>query len=375
MSFPQDDTASDTSSEVETHNNLFVEPEGYFPPTPPPTTQTYTLLPTTTLPYSPSSSSSPTSSPNRTITLHLVGYSPTEAHHLWNGARVIAEYFEADPALVRGRTVLELGAAAGLPSLVAAVLGARRVVMTDYPDVEIVQTMWRNIDECGLLPRRRRNRKEENKTAALPSTTTTTTTTSNGSAAAAAAAAPSGDAASSPVPAPGSKQLRQNGDDNGGEEEEEDQDIILAKGYVWGADPTPLLACLPDDSSPSSPSTQTQTQATLTPTTTTTTPNKKFDVLILADLLFRHSEHGHLLDTVRDTLAPAGGKAFVFFTSYRPWLRHKDLAFFDLARERGFVVEKLLEKKMDRPMFEDDPGDEEVRKTCTGWVVRWPSEE
>jgi EEF1A N-terminal glycine/lysine methyltransferase len=102
---------------------------------------------------------------------------------------------------------------------------------------------------------------------------------------------------------------------------------------------------------------------------------EKFDVLVLADLLFRHSEHDHLLDSIEMAMKVAEeSKAFVVFTSYRPWLQHKDLKFFDLARERGFVVEKVLEKKMDRPLFENDPGDEEVRKTVTGWFVTWPKE-
>lgn len=273
---------------------MFAEPEDYYPPTPPPTTQEYTTH------------------DGNTITLHLVGFSPTEAHHLWNGSRVISEYFETNPNVVRGKTVLELGAGAGLPSIVAAVLGAKKVVMTDYPDNEILEVMWKNIDGCELLPRRR---------------TTMTTTTSGDEGARDGAGSKSSSSSSS------------------------DDTNITAKGYVWGYSAAPLLEELPAG-------------------------HERFDLLILADLLFRHTEHGHLLDTIRDTLAKtAESKAFVFFTSYRPWLRHKDLAFFDLARERGFVVEQVLEKVMERPMFEDDPGDEEVRKTCTGWIVRWPQEE
>lgn len=82
-----------------------------------------------------------------------------------------------------------------------------------------------------------------------------------------------------------------------------------------------------------------------------------FDVLILADLLFNHSEHAKLIKTVQMTLKKAAGsKAYVFFTPYRPWLLEKDLAFFDLAREAGFVVEKTFEKVMEKVMFEEDPG-------------------
>lgn len=376
-----DDISSTASSPVETHNNLFLEPEGYFPPTPPPKTETYTF--TSYHPSFPSGSSSPSSSssssspsshspsssssslpsstafhrhdnapkeeknqqlpPPPTITLHLVGHSPTEAHHLWNGARVLAGFLERHPHLVRGKTVLELGAGAGLPSLVGAVLGARRVVMTDYPDVDIVRSMWRNIDECAhLLPPSKKKK-------------TTTASFARGE------DANGGDEDQKTRPTPPQGRGANNHDDY--DDQDEDQDIICAKGFVWGADPTPLLSALPS----SSPNNDT--------TTTPPSSPQKFDVLILADLLFRHTEHGHLLDTVRDTMAPRGGQAFVFFTSYRPWLRHKDLAFFDLARARGFVVDLVLETKMDRPMFEEDPGDEEVRKTCTGWVVRWPTSE
>jgi nicotinamide N-methyltransferase len=82
-----------------------------------------------------------------------------------------------------------------------------------------------------------------------------------------------------------------------------------------------------------------------------------FDVLILADLLFNHSEHGKLIKTVQLSLnkSPAS-RAYVFFTPYRPWLYEKDLAFFDLAKESGFVVTKTFEKVMDKVMFEEDPG-------------------
>jgi len=77
--------------------------------------------------------------------------------------------------------------------------------------------------------------------------------------------------------------------------------------------------------------------------------------LILADLLFNHSEHGKLVQTVTESLKK-DGTALVFFTPYRPWLLEKDLAFFDLAKENGLVVEKVLEKVMDKVMFEEDPG-------------------
>jgi hypothetical protein len=84
---------------------------------------------------------------------------------------------------------------------------------------------------------------------------------------------------------------------------------------------------------------------------------KGFHTLILADLLFNHSEHQKLLQTVQRTLKrDTNAYALVFFTPYRPWLLEKDLAFFDIAKNAGFHVEKIFEKLMDKVMFEEDPG-------------------
>jgi predicted nicotinamide N-methyase len=44
---------------------------------------------------------------------------------VWNAARVLSDLFEADPGHVRDKTVLELGAGAALPSIVAALNGAK----------------------------------------------------------------------------------------------------------------------------------------------------------------------------------------------------------------------------------------------------------
>lgn len=248
--------------------DLFADPENYYPPTPPPKTESYTLK---------------TGQP---LTLHLVGSSPLEAHHLWNGARIVSRLFEDEPWRVQGKTVLELGAASGLPSLVCGALGSSRVVVTDFPDLDLIQVMQKNVDGLEEAVEGSRGR-------------------------------------------------------------------VRVKGYVWGADAAPLLAELEEPPS-----------------------SGGFDVLILADLLFRHTEHGNMVKSIRAALSRRrGSTAYVVFTSYRPWLRHKDLAFFDVAREAGFVVEKVLEERLEKPLFENDPGDVEVQKTVTGWTVRWPEEE
>ena len=61
----------------------------------------------------------------------------------------------------------------------------------------------------------------------------------------------------------------------------------------------------------------------------------------------------------------------VFFTPYRPWLYEKDMAFFDLCREAGLKVEKVLEHVLPEAMFPEDEGDEVLRRTVFGFEVRW----
>jgi nicotinamide N-methyltransferase len=182
--------------------------------------------------------------------------------------------------LVKDKDVLELGAGAGLPSLVCAARGARQVVVTDYPDPDLIQNLQYNIDHCALIL---------------------------------------------------------------------SKSSIAAEGYLWGNDTGKLTSKLVE-------------------------PGTGFDLLILADILFNHSEHQKLITTVKATLkVGSNARALVFFSPYRPWLLEKDLAFFDLARSSGFVVEKISEKTMDKVMFEADPGDETLRRTVFGYQMFWAS--
>ena len=129
----------------------------------------------------------------------------------------------------------------------------------------------------------------------------------------------------------------------------EDSSRIVAEGFSWGSESGRLKTHLPPDTD-------------------------GFDVLILADILFNHSVHEKLVTTVRDCLKKsADSVALVFFTPYRPWLLDKDLNFFHLARSTGFMVRKVSEQVMDRVMFDNDPGDEMLRRTVFGYQVKWES--
>lgn len=210
---------------------------------------------------------------------------------------------------MENRTVLELGAGAGLPSLTAALHKARQVVVTDYPDAELIENLRHNIS------------------ANISPSSTSSSSPSNGS-------------------------YKRN---------------ITAQGYVWGGPIEPLTAHL------SNAKTSLDGAAAGDEKPGTEEKAQKFDLLILADLLFNHSEHSKLLNTVQRTLKrSADAQALVFFTPYRPWLLEKDLAFFELARESGdFVVEKILEHEMEKVMFEEDRGDEKLRRTVFGYSLRW----
>ncbi len=88
----------DPDVEPDQTGDLFADPEDFCPPSPPPTTQTDVTI------------------GGDTITLHLVGHSPLRRTIYGTAAALCAHYLETHPDEVRGRTVLELGAGAGVPA-------------------------------------------------------------------------------------------------------------------------------------------------------------------------------------------------------------------------------------------------------------------
>jgi len=222
------------------------------------------------------------------INIRLVGAHPLWGHYLWNAARSFATYLDANPQLYRDRSVLELGAGGGLPGIVAAKNGARKVVLTDYPDNILIQNLEFNVMKN------------------ISSTT---------------------------------------------------EDRVSVMGYIWGHSTQVLLDSLPMPLIP---------------------PSKQgFDLIILSDLVFNHSQHNALLKTCEDalTLPPSESAqsaevpaptVLVFYTHHRPHLAHRDLEFFTKAKERRWVCEEIVEDKFP-PMFPEDPGAEEVRSTVHGW--------
>lgn len=86
----------------------------------------------------------------RAVQLHLnestAGNQKLFAHYVWNSAIVLSDLLAGGRVqALDGRSVCEMGAGSGLPSLTAAALGARAVVATDYPDEEVLAALRRNV--------------------------------------------------------------------------------------------------------------------------------------------------------------------------------------------------------------------------------------
>ncbi|KAJ1663982.1 Protein N-terminal and lysine N-methyltransferase efm7 [Coemansia sp. RSA 1813] len=222
---------------------------------------------------------------SRTVKLNFLGSHPLWGHYLWNAAKTFANYLDSHKDIVRGKSVLELGAAGALPSLISAMNGATRVVITDYPDPDLVGNI--------------------KKTVAM--------------------------------------NMPQKLEDNS----------IVIDGFKWGYEIERIGKLSPDNCG-------------------------AFDVLILCDLVFNHSEHDGLLRSVSQLMkkpgkdgSPTGGEAYVFFTHHRPWLADKDMQFIQRAQnELGLEATRVVEEYTGA-MFEDDPGDERVRGTVHGFRLKY----
>lgn len=243
-------------SDTEIDTGFFDEPEDFRPPSPKSHFDEYERL-----------------NNKGTIKLKLVGSSPLWGHLLWNAGKYTANYLDTHAEeLVRGRKVLELGAAGALPSLVCGVNGASKVISTDYPDPDLISHIQYNIDHCDLISK---------------------------------------------------------------------DSVVKVQGYIWGNDVGPL--CYDDmDETPKE-----------------IKEEDKFDLIILSDLVFNHTEHKKLLTTCREALK-ASGVGLVVFSPHRPHLLSNDLEFFTTCEQFDFKAEQVACDNW-KPMFEEDEATAEVR--------------
>ncbi|CCF55926.1 hypothetical protein KAFR_0A04900 [Kazachstania africana CBS 2517] len=94
----------------------------------------------------------------------------------------------------------------------------------------------------------------------------------------------------------------------------------------------------------------------------------KFQLIILSDLVFNHTEHYKLLKTTKDLL-DKNGKALVVFSPHRPKLLDDDLHFFEKAeKEFNFNVQKI-EMTNWKPMFDEDEETVEIRSRIYAYYL------
>ena len=99
------------------------------------------------------------------------------------------------------------------------------------------------------------------------------------------------------------------------------------------------------------------------------TVNGKFDLILMADLIFNHSQHENILKTCQQVLNKSGMILKTFSHNVVNWA-DRDMKFFDLAAEYGFRHELIYDERWD-PMFPDDPGDVEVRSTVHCYILKF----
>ena len=77
------------------------------------------------------------------------------SHFLWNAGLQLAEFIDEDEERwsVKGESVLELGAGTGLAGIVAALKGAGRTVISDFPAAEVVGNIGVNVQRNVQLRR------------------------------------------------------------------------------------------------------------------------------------------------------------------------------------------------------------------------------
>lgn len=281
---------SSPADEEEISPSMFEEPEDFRPPPPPSHFVQYdrfVLDPKTGQPSTVTAKPQQISGPE-SIKLRLIGSSPLWGHLLWNAGKFTAHYLDTHPELIKNKTILELGAAGGLPSLICSLHEPAKVVSTDYPDLELINNIKYNFQEL-----------------ATQNPSFADTIANN----------------------------------------------VLVEGYIWSNEYTNLTKFIAKDS--------------------TTSANAKFDLIILSDLVFNHTEHHKLLQTCRDLINKATGKCLVVFSPHRAHLLENDLEFFELAQTEkyGFDVEKI-DLVHWNPMFEENEETMEIRgRVYSFWLI------
>ncbi|SCV68279.1 BQ2448_400 [Microbotryum intermedium] len=347
------------SSSAEFDFDFMQEPESFRPKTPPPTTASYTRRAL--------GGHGPLQGPEE-VQIRLVGGHPlwgmcepklvskstqcteietgsSPGHLLYPAAIALSRYLETHaPQLLhspnnpisdpqgRGKgngkgkptpkRIIELGAGGGLPALIAALESdpSSRVIISDYPDQDLVDNLQHNIGSNGL-----------------------------------------------------------------------GEDKIKAKGFAWGHSVGPLVKGVWEDEDGDEGG------------------EAKFDVVLLSDLVFNHSQHSALLESCKALLKSAPSESvqssssiatsssssplpipsidltpsdldlssplvLCFFSHHRPTdvLIKADMGLMELAQTKGWTVSKVWEDPQAGPAFPQDKGNLAIRSTVHGYAFTLP---
>ncbi|CAB1097669.1 unnamed protein product [Ectocarpus sp. CCAP 1310/34] len=108
-----------------------------------------------------------------------------------------------------------------------------------------------------------------------------------------------------------------------------------------------------------------------------------FDVVIMADLLFNRSQHAQLLETCGRCLlgrgsgstataaaaAAAAATMWVSFSHHDPEKAELDMKFFELAKDKGFVATRIKTVQM-RDLFVENDGLDDLRGEVHLWCLK-----
>lgn len=236
-------------------------------------------------------------------------------HKLWNAAKYLTKRMDEGLIDVYGKSVLELGAGLGVPTLAAFKNGARVAVVTDYPDADLLEIIEMNVKEnCqpGQVDADVRARYEADALA----------------------------------------RLQQH-----------------ARESAGGADTAKVV---PEALTEAQAAAAVHTVCTVEPLlwgkaehiekALSYTAGAGFDVVILSDILFNHVCNDDLADTVAQTLQRSpSAAAYCVFSHHRAHKQLHDLEFFDKCVARGMCYEQIDEQEYEM-MFPEDRGPVEVRQ-------------
>ncbi|ESL07940.1 hypothetical protein TRSC58_04366 [Trypanosoma rangeli SC58] len=235
-------------------------------------------------------------------------------HRLWNAAKYLVKRMDSHMIDVRGKTVLELGGGLGVPSLAAFRNGARCVVVTDYPDPDLLEILEMNVqanctadmldvDAAAFLLQEA----ERLKLARAPNTS-------------------------------GEKSLSET------ERQQALNTRCVVEPLLWGKEEHTRKAL-------------------------SYTGGGGFEIVLLSDILFNHICNDDLADTLARLLQRSQhAAAYCVFSHHRAHKQVEDLKFFDKCVARGLRCEQVDEESYPM-MFPDDRGPAEIRQPVKAYKI------